>query len=730
MFKKITSMLSPSQPIGVTPKKDNNYIEGAAQQTANTEMSTANTANQKAQAINNISGDISSIAKTALNISTEYSTNLYYNLLTQAKESHSNTSNAIKLSNNPDVIAQASSTNSAKLLGLKNASKSLLPGQRDAINSTLDSYGQAGIQQATLKNSEIHNNNLLNTAINGRSSELSGWDIRLSNTEDPKERKKIFNEVSSQMQHLENIKPFLTTNSQVNKLNSLVHNLTAWAYIKHQPIPNIPSMNVATAMNESNAMVIKRNAAVTNGISDIFHGGKVRDTSEIDFQANPDMLNLYNAKMKAKILTNSLGNSQSITQDSKTLNDSDDYVSNQIGKMATSYIKNGEADKLAYTMSPDVKAAADKLATSNTSAEQSENSLDYQQKLKSWMNSRGLPDSAYNPITQEHQNFIHSFSNAPDTPENLTQSIVNTNMIYKMSGETHKTIFGGTSDSAMLRNIRFLEHDKNGNVSNPQETANIIRSYSPIIQKDMNSDKLTFTSEDSTPAKYESASGNNINISNSQGLLTYVSQNSSSFNINKLSTLTGNSQADLIKSSQTQVYLKMKKGEDMTSAINDVKSNNLNMLREHPVYAGSSTGGSTYSINPDIGSTYGLADVDKSLYGAILGKVNDDIYNKAIHRNNLVVGKVSDNKQINEKYTASQNIERNKQYLGDKDESHIYSSNGRLWVRYQTGITEPITAHDVSVVADKKTILKAKIDKATSAYAASAGLPEAARAWM
>lgn len=735
LFKKLTSVLSPAQPIASTPKKDNNLIESSAEQTINTEQMKANADSQNAKNIGSIANSISTVAKDGMQIEKDYSTNLYYNLLSQAKNSHDLANEFIKSSHNPQDISAATSNTSASLMGLKKSTKDLLPNERDSLNNTIDLYGQSLLQKSTIKSANIHSTNQLNTINNGIGAQLSAYDTQLSNTTDPKERKKIYDNISSSIQQIENIKTHLTKDSQINTADGLIKQFTAWATIHHQEAPQIPDMSVSNARIETGSMVIKRDNAVTRGIDDVFHGGDPSNMSEYDTQANPDYLNLYNAKLKAKMITTALGGSQSVSQDLDNLEKSNDPNERQIGSKGKKYLKNGRADELAYSWSPVIKEAADKLSNSSTPEEKQQNQIDYQHKLKTWITNSGLPDSSYDPLPVESKNFMNAFANMNtdnQDPSILPQINANANHIYKMSGDTHKTIFGSSWDTNALRHVRFLEGDKNSNLSNTYDATNLIKSYSPDVQRQMQQDSILFQEElgNRDKAKYITANGNYSAITSSNDLLKYVASNAvSGFNIDKLTTLTGNDSESLIRSAQTQIYLKMKAGKTLDSAVADVQNSNMQILSNHPIYSGRMSIGGNFSINPDVASTYGLASVDQSSYRPILGTLSDNLYNKAMHSHNLLIP-IDDKTKLSKKYTEDQMIERNKQYLGDKEDSYIYSSNGRLYIRYGHGITKPISPHDVDHAVHTTDVLRSKIDEATENYASNMMLPEYARAWM
>ncbi len=734
LFKKLTTVLSPDRPILSNKQQDNNLIESSAEQTIGAEQMEASAYSQNAQSIDGIANSISTIAKDDMQIEKDYSTNLYYNLLSQAKNSHDVANEFIKSSGNPLDISAAVSDTSASLMGLKKASKDLLPNERDSINNTIDLYGQSLLQRSTIKNADIHNTNLLNTINNGIGGQLSAWETQLYNTNDPKEKEKVYSNITDQVQQLENIKPHLTKNSQINIADGLINQFTSWAHIHHQEAPKIPDMSLSNAMTETGSMIIKKGDATVKGISDVFHGGDVRNMSEIDTQANPDYINLYNSKLKAKILTNSLGNSFNISHDIDILTKSGDYVGKQIASMSQKYIDNGEADKLAYNMSPLIKESADKLSNATTLKERQQYQEDYQQNLKTWITNRGLPDSAYDPLPEEAKNFMNGFVNInadKQDPSILPKINANANHIYKLSGDKNKTIFGGNWDTNALRSVRFLEGDRHGNLSNPYDATNLIKSYSPDVQKQMNNDNILFQEESNkSKTKYKTSNGNDLAITNSGDLLKYVASNATSgFNIDKLTTLTGNNRESLIRSAQTQIYLKMKDGQNLDSAINDVKNSNMQMLINHPVYSGHTSNGGQFSINHDVASTYGLSGIDQDSYKPILGTLSDTLYDKAINSHNLIPP-LSGNDKLTQKYNSEQMIERNKQYLGDKDDSYIYSSNGRMYIRYGRGIIKPINPSDVDFAVHSNNILKEKIKDAADDYASNKLLPEYARAWM
>jgi len=730
-FNKIKSILSPAQPIVSTPKKDNNIIESSAEQTIQSEQLEASVDSNNAKVDQSIASSISSISKDVMQIDNEYNTNLYYNILNQANTSHKLTNEFIKGSNDPLAISSASSDNSSQLLGLKKASENLPKPQKDSINNILDLYSQSSLQSATVKNSNIHATNMLNTVSNGLTPQINGWETQLENEKDPKKVKEILDHITDTTQKLEDIRPHLTTDTQKIHLDGIVNQMASTALRYHQEQPVIPSLSTSDAILGSSSQNIQHAEAYSKGIEDTFYGGDARHVSADGVKSNYDFNSAYNANIQTKILTNSLGNSMNLSQDIDLMRNSNDPVAKQVGNLAFNLKKKGKADELAYLMSPTVKASKDKLNSSSNAEEYQNNTTEYQRNLKSWMNHRQLPDSAYNPLTEQQNNLLGGFANMESTPENLGEMINNANVIHKMSGDTHKTIFGGSWGTNALRNVRFLENDKNGNLTNPQEASNIIKSYSPNVQKQMSNDNILFQEEsDKSKTKYKTASGNDSAITNSGDLLKYVASNAvSGFNIDKLTTLTGNNRESLIRSAQTQIYLKMKDGETMDSAINDVKNNNMNMLMGHPVYNGKSSDGSTFSINQDVASSYGLANVSQGDYKAVISNLNNIVYNKLIHKHNIVVPTDGANNQLNKNYTLDQITDRNKSILGDKEDSHIYSSNGRLWARYN-GYNYPLNAHDVGVAVNSTDVLKERIKDATDDYASKKMLPEYARAWM
>ena len=309
-------MLSPSQPIGVTPKKNNSYIEGAGQQTENAEISTANTANKNAQNVGNIANSISSVAKNIQVLDYEHNQSIYSNLLSQAKNFHDIASNTIKSSNDPDTISQASATNSAQQLGLLSSSKGLFPYQKEAIESALHQYGQAGIQQATVK---IHAENYLHTIANSFNAQVGTVSTAFNNTNDPKEQKKIINQLVSQQKGLEDTRPYLTTHAQVTKLDALEGHLKTFASILMKPKPVYASTDITQAIQNNSSRVVHQSKASDEGIDNVLHGGSVSNFNESSLGSNPDYTNIYNNNVMAKSYMNIIANSPHILESLNTL---------------------------------------------------------------------------------------------------------------------------------------------------------------------------------------------------------------------------------------------------------------------------------------------------------------------------------------------------------------------------------------------------------------------------
>ena len=738
MFKKITSMLSPSQPIGVTPKKDNNYIEGAAQQTAKTEMSTANTANQKAQAINNISKDISSVAKTALIMDIEYSSNISNNLLSQARNSHDNASNIIKSSNNPDVISNASATNSATLLGLQKASKNLLPYQRESIERAVHQYGQAGIQQATLKNAEIHSDNYLNTSINGRNAQLATWSTTLANTDDPKVRKKVFNEVATEQQNLENTRQFLTTKSQLTKLDSLEGNLRSAYVVMLKPKPQYENTNITEQIQHNSTIVTKRSVASDEGVDNVYHGGQVNTFNESSVGANPDYLNIHNQKVEAKGYMAVYANSPHLMESLLTAKNNGGYIAKHGADIYINMIKTGQADKLASILNPNIKELQNKVGESTTPQEYTENNKNYQQSIKSFMDQKELSSNSYDPMPTQLKNDMHATMNVEQTPENSQELYHRANTTFKVCGDKNKTLFGSSPADNACRQVRYQESDKNGNLTYPQDGLDILKSYSPDVQKKLAGDTDVFTANPgNTKLRYINPIGTQTTIKNYAEIGDYISQNASSFGINQMSILTGNSSDSISKSTQARIFMKMQGGMSMDDATISVKSDNTQILLNTPVNNGTTSNGGSFSISPSVGNAYGLQDVDPSGMDGVISNLSSTLYNNRIHGMNLVTNKYSDDDKLNASDKVVSNLRSNKQVLGDEDNTHIYSSNGRMYMKYENGATYPISAHQIELEVDKYKAKKvsdakttSKIDKATSNYTSNMGLPESARNFM
>ena len=701
LFKKISSMLSPSQPIGVTPKKDNSYIESAGQQTVNAEMSTANTDNNVAQNINNMSKDISSVAKTVEVLDYEHSNSVYSNLLAQSKNFHDTASDTIKSSNDPDTISQASATNSAQQLGLLGSAKGLFPYQKEAIESAIHQYGQAGMQQATVKNSQIHAENYLHTIANSFNAQVGTVSTAFNNTNDPKEQKKIINQLVSQQKGLEDTRPYLTTHAQVTKLDALEGHLKTFASILMKPKPVYASTNITQAMQNNSSMAVHQSKAADEGVDNVLHGGSVNNFNESSIGSNPDYMNIYNSNVMAKSYLNIIASSPHILETLHTLKDKGGHVEVRVATNLLNLTDTGQADKLASLLNPDIKELQNKVGESKTTAEYNENNKNYQQSIKTFMDHTDLPDSAYDSMPTEIKSHISSTMNAEQTPENSQELYDRANATYKICGNKNTTLFGSSPQDNACREIRYQQGDKDGNLSYVQDSLDMMSSYSTDKQKSLKNNTDIFSKYNGkTSTEYKNIKGNSAGISSYKDVGIYISQNASDFGLSQMATLTGNSTASLISSIQARVAIKIKEGSSPDDAISSVQSSNMQILHNTPVTNGSSSYGK-YSINPDTGNAYGLQGIDPSDMKEVMRSISSELYNKRIHGRNLITNDYSNNDIKNDKGKEKSNINSNTKVLGDVDNTHIYSSNGRMYIKYENGFTYPIPAGQIKLEADK-----------------------------
>ena len=715
-IKRVTSVLQPARTIQTSKTIDTGDVEQSAGMAIQANNAEAQAAQAQAQSTGVLASALTGVAKSAEAVKNDYDRNLAYSIMHQQENIHRNTDLAINSHNDPNVISQAAASGSASLLALNKSADGLPTNMRNNIIDGNKYYSQSLLQKAAIKGGKLNATNTLNTVTNGMSSQFKLWETQLNNETDPKKRQKIFDNISEQAKDLESIEPNLTTQSQVTHLHGLINKITSWAFIHQQPQPKFATTGLSDALLDQSNNTIKRGEAVTNGINDVLHGGKIRDTSEIDASSNPDYVNLYNAKVRAKQLSTYIANSGSITQDIASMKASGNYVAGQVAKTYGNYIKNGQSDILASILSPDVKYAHQTFIEDANNPKVSQDQLlahkkDYYTKLKTWLTNKGLDDKSMDSLTPDQKNYMEGF--ASSDPENLEHTNTAVNSLYQLTGNKNATIFGGDANANALRMLRFSEA-KDGNLSFPESDATIVKSYYPSVQKAMKSDSLLFKEGDFKDVTFKSASGNDSHISNSSDLGTYVVQNASSFNISKLSTLTGNDSASLMKSVQTQIYLKVKAGESPENAITEVKAENEQKLIDHPIYSGSISGGSRYSLNPDVAHNYGLTGVAADDYPAIMSTVSEEMYKNLSNRSNLratVIGEGSASEDTKQKYNNEQIETRNKQYLGDPDNSYIYSSNGRIYYRSGNGHKFLITTGMTANAANDADQLKYKSKK-------------------
>lgn len=698
LFNKLKEKLIPSEPIISRPKPQDNFIESAAQDTIASEQLDANTKANNANIDLKISQNISSINKDITMVNKEYNNNLYSNILSQANNAHKINSNIIKYSNSPKEISNTIASNTAFIEGLKNSSDKLPKNLKDYLNNSLDMYSQSILSNGSIKNSQIHSSNTLNTISNSLVADMTSSIAKYDNSTSNDERKEIYKHITDKMNTLNELKPFLTTESQRNHLYGMEKQLTATAHeltTKREPLPD---NSFSILKTQQGALTLQQSKASKQVIEDVLHGINPQNRFSQYSAYNTDIVNLMDTSYKTKQVLGELENSSFLQKDSQKLVDNGEYVGSIVGKQIDNYFKNGKADVVAYLLSPHIKDLKDQVIQSINDQSYDTKLNNYKNGLKSWMVQHNVNIKSFNPFTQEQINLINTTANTIDSDdqEQRKQNIDNVNAIFKISGGTHKTIYGSTYNSNITRVLRFLDTDSNSNLSNPQNALEITRSYSPDIQNTMKANTEIFknnNSKNSNVVYYQDTSGNKHAIENNNGLQSYVINNKLGFNITNMSTLTGNDEYSLINSTVTQIELKMQKGQTLQSSITDIKNNNAQMLINHPILSGYTYGNANYSINPDVASDNGLDNVNKGDYPAILQNLNDYFYKKLISRHNVEYqGGINDfnsamkdkeNLVLGNKASIHDQIQSyNKSILGDKNDAHIYSSNGNIWINY------------------------------------------------
>ena len=716
----VNAVLQPSPTLRVPPKQDTGAIEEAA---GSVERAEASEGAVRASEINTdlLAGkEVSGIAISALKIEDQYHQNSYNAFLGQLEGIHSAAASQIRGTEDPESIQQIASHASAAIAGLVQSEANLPKSMADSLGLAASNYGNSLHQAAAVKTQRIAvDSDLINYNNSGKAF-YSNIDASLRNEEDPRKRQLLLKQVSDRIDSLNSLYAQASTLAQKNKIAGLVSQARTWMWAQTQPSSPVPDIGISEALQFTSSNALKQSESAKHSVINGFLGGDPRDMSYEDASSNPDYQNGYLAAQQGKVLNGALANSHSIPLDIARLRSSESYSSHIVADYMSKKLAAGQADQIAWSLSPSLRDAHNKMMNAPPDSSQYEDAKkDYGHRLKSWMDYHGMPDSSYNPLTQDQRDFLDSVAEVTSKDDVDSRYLKQSNRAIAMLASSPDAFIGGTGwQNNALRSCRFsnlIEDEKGVSPVYPQEFNNLYRSYSPEVQKSVSNDRELFSDPDTfNGLTYNNFAGNKSHIQSMKDLSSYVQQNASSFMLANLSTATGNPLPDLIRSTSALIGIKVKAGESAESAISDVKNEYNEMLTAHPIVSGRSQEGYRIAVNPQVMQNYGASFVAPDTYNYVLGKAADKTYNRIAEQQGLQFSSPDGIKSsIFSKADQDITRKRNLQYIGDKKDAHVISSNGRLYLRTANGRTFPIRAADIAQASkeaqrSKKAVVEAK----------------------
>jgi hypothetical protein len=692
-IKSVTTSLVPTRTIPTAKTINTGAVEQGLQGAIQADNKQSQASNARIQELGQISNTVMGVAKDATVIRKDMDHGLFNQLSTQQHSAYALAMTQLQNSSDPHDIAAISAHLTATIEGINTAGKGLPNNYKNSLDSYGSNYGGSAASYAAKKNNTLSSEHDLNVTSNSVIPTFQALQTSMANETDPKKKQALLDTGHNILQHLEDGKKYLprglwtksdaTIQRVTIQLNKLAHPE------KYQDADN----NVIDQGTSISSSVLGASASNANVQKQSFYS--TGDPADIATMSKHPLANLQPA-MEVRQARNMLGKVRYSYQAAMQMANSTNPNTAYAGKQFIDMVKHGNARVLADTMSPKVNAAHQAFATAGHLDQKVEGNVDkykealstYQDTFKSWVHARGLPDSAFNPLSGTQtaaytgiQTMAGNDLSAKDK-QDAADSLINTGGRSKWIG------MGAGSLSYGLSDARFW-NSKDGKVSFPGSLLQSNFAWGDDNRTKVASEyALTFQKADGDIKK---------NLSSLKNITANVAENYSNFSIGKMSVLTGIPQDEYVKHDATLIAMKMNSGESFESASADMQNMRKRQLSQHPIYSAPSSGffsGYTnrgYTINPATAEENGMHGVQKEDYQGVVNNLVKDSYSRFAHSGNIATGITGGSAKFDE----DMKVKANKENLGDENDCTVISTNGKLVMIDGKGMQHTLTAADV-----------------------------------